>query len=641
MAIKYPIYFSFRNAHNLFDKTTNRRISLQAPLFSLYCSTLHHTAASIKDPIEFYGEIKDVVHWTSTISGLVSRNRPKDAIDVFKLMLFNEQRPNYVTILSVLRSIHALRWKNIAFGVHGLVIKMGFELEISVVTALIGVYGNFHTPFVWKLFFDVPKKDLVLGSAMVSICAKSGVYMGAIEVFRNMICEGMEPNLVSIVTILPACAKLDSLILGKQVHGFALKTSFYYVNNIQNSLIDMYAKCRNFEYAAQVFARVQEKDVVTWKTMIRGCIENGYSREALFVFADMHKSCSEIDNGIFCDVIGAVSDTEEFIFGLGLHCYSLRSGFAVSVSVGTALLQMYAKFGEVEPSWLLFDQLHLKDLIAWTAMISAYAQSGYTSEALSTFQHMQSASEKPNEVTFVSLLQACSSSGTQELGENIHGYVTKAGYLHNSFLISALIDLYCKFGKTKEGRALFDKCSIKDLIIWSSMINGYGLNGCANEALEIFSNMLEIGVKPNDVVFVSVLSACSHCGLEDEGWHWFYCMQEKYGIVPKIAHYACMVDLLSRQGNVEEGLDFVYSMQVEPDKRIWGSLLAGCRLTHVSITVVERVAEHLIRLDPEDISCYVVLSNFYAEEGRWDDVERVRKLIDDKGMEKMTGYSTV
>ncbi|KMT20483.1 hypothetical protein BVRB_1g004700 [Beta vulgaris subsp. vulgaris] len=640
--MRHLMYFSFisRNAHNLFDQITNRRIFIQTPLCSFCCSKVYHTNSFLKDPIENYGEYKEVVYWTSIISGLVKQNRPKDAIAKFKLMLLSEQRPNYVTLVTVLRSISALRFKTPAFVVHGLMIKMGFGSEIRVLTALIGVYGNMHLPFAWKLFSDMPMKDLVMWSAMVSICVKSGEFMGAIEVFRNMICEGIVPNFVSIVNVLPACAKLDSLALGKQVHGFALKTSFHYVIYIQNSLIDMYAKCGGFMYAARVFARVARKDVVTWKTMIRGCIETGNPGKALVIFAGMHQSCSEIDCGIICDVIGVTSDSEEFTFGLGLHCYSLKSGLAESVSVGTALLQMYAKFGEVHPSQLLFDQLHPKDLIAWTAMISAYAQSGYTSEALDTFKHMQLTSEKPNEITFVSLLQACSSSGTQEFGESIHGYVTKAGYLPNSFLISALIDLYCKFGRIKQGRALFDEHHIKDLIIWSSMINGYGLNGFANEALEIFSNMLASGVKPNDVIFVSVLSSCSHCGLEDEGWYWFNCMQDKYGIVPKIAHYACMVDLLSRQGNVEEAVDFVYNMQVEPDKRIWGSLLAGCKSTHGSIDVAELVVQQLIRLDPKNTSYYVVLSNMYAEEGRWNDVEKVRKLIDEKGIAKMTGYST-
>ncbi|KAL2892218.1 hypothetical protein RDABS01_008127 [Bienertia sinuspersici] len=634
------MYSNFRIAHKLFDKITHRRSFLQITVCTLYCRTLYHTATSLEYPVNLYGGYKDVVSWTSTISSFANQNRPKDAIDVFKLMFLSEQRPNYVTVLSVLRSISALGLKSMGFSVHGLMIKMGFELELPLVTALFGFYGNFDFSLAWKLFFDMPMKDLVMWSAMVSICVKNGEYMGAIKVFRNMICEGVEPNVVSIVSILPACAKLDSLTLGKQVHGFVLKTSFYSVNNIQNSLVDMYAKCGCCKYAGRVFARVHRKDVITWKAMIRGCIENGYPREALMVFAEMHQSCSEIDDGILCEVIGATSDAEDFIFGLGLHCYSLRSGYDVYISVATALLQMYAKFGEVNPSKLLFDQIHLKDLIAWTAMISAYAQSGYTREALNTYRQMQKACKKPNEITFVSLIQACSSLDTPELGESIHGYVTKVGYLPNIYITSALIDLYCKFGRIQQGRALFDENSIKDLITWSSMINGYGLNGCADDALEVFLNMLNSGVKPNDVVFVSVLSACSHCGLEEEGWYWFYCMQEKYGVVPKLAHYACMVDLLSRHGHVKEALDFVCKMEVEPDKRIWGSLLAGCSSSHGSIDVAERVVKQLIRLDPENTSCYVVLSNLYAEEGRWDDVERVRKLIDDKGMAKMTGYST-
>jgi len=442
------------------------------------------------------------------------------------------------------------------------------------------------------------------------------------------------------MSILPACAKLQALRFGKEVHVFAIKSAFYSENNVQNSLIDMYAKCGHLNYAAQVFAAAQRKDLVTWRAMIRGLIENNYTRKALVVFSEMRRHLSAVDDAVLCDVISASSDAEELIFGLGLHCCSIKSGSSHSISVGTTLMQMYAKFGLVDRTRLLFDQLHPKDLISWSAMISAYAQNGYASEALDTFKQLQSANEKPNEITFVSLLQACSLSGTEEFGESIHGHVIKSGYLPNSFLASALIDLYCKFGRIKQGRALFNETSIKDLICWSSLIHGYGLNGRGDEALETFSNMLDSGILPNDVVFVSVLSACSHCGLEDDGWYWFYCMQEEYGIKPGLAHYACMVDLLSRQGNVEEALGFVYNMPVEPDKRIWGSLLAGCRATRGTVEVAEQVAKQLIGLDPNNTSCYVFLSNLYAQQGRWDDVERIRETIDEKGTGKTKGYST-
>ncbi|KAK9273090.1 hypothetical protein L1049_017897 [Liquidambar formosana] len=173
------------------------------------------------------------------------------------------------------------------------------------------------------------------------------------------------------------------------------------------------------------------------------------------------------------------------------------------------------------------------------------------------------------------------------------------------------------------------------------MINGYGLNGYGTEALKTFADMLHCGIKPNEIVFISVLSACSHCGLEYEGWSWFYSMEEKYGVPPKLAHYACMVDLLSRQGNIEEALEFVNKMPVEPDKRIWGALLAGCRLTPGSIEIAELVADRLVGLDPQNTSYYVILSNLYADQGRWGDVERLRKLLDERGLRKTVGCSMI
>lgn len=160
------------------------------------------------------------------------------------------------------------------------------------------------------------------------------------------------------------------------------------------------------------------------------------------------------------------------------------------------------------------------------------------------------------------------------------------------------------------------------------MINGYGLNGYGIEALETFSNMLDCGIKPNGVVFLSVLSACSHCGIEYDGWNWFYFMKEKYGITPTLAHYACMVDLLSRQGNIEQALDFVKKMPMEPDKRIWGALLAGCRLGPCAIEIVEFVVEQLATLDPQNRNYYMILLDLYAEEGRGEDATRL-SLVDE------------
>ncbi|KAF2315308.1 hypothetical protein GH714_038786 [Hevea brasiliensis] len=315
-------------------------------------------------------------------------------------------------------------------------------------------------------------------------------------------------------------------------------------------------------------------------------------REGLNIFLKMQCSSIEPDEIIIRDTILASLQANELKFGVGLHAYIEKNGFLAFISVGTSLLQMYGKYGKFGSARMVFDQLTHKDLIAWSAIISVYTRGGQPHDALSAFKQMQSINEKPNEVTFVGVLQACTALGAQELGESIHGFVTKAG-------------------------------------IW--------VNGCGFEALETFSNMLNCGVKPNDTVFLSVLSTCSQCGLENEGCKWFYSMQEKHGITPKLAHYACMVDLLSRQGNIEEALKFVKEMPVVPDKRIWGALLAGCRSKQDgSIEVAEFVVQQLSALDPENTSCYETLLDLYAEGGRWKDVERLKKFMDEKESTKET-----
>lgn len=622
-------------------KIPERNLSVRNSICSLNCSTLWKNHSYFHDPNELLGEDEIIISWTSKLSSLVRRNKPKEAIGLFKTMLLNEHRPNYVTILSVIRAVRETGSERMRHEIHGLVIKMGFEAEMNIVTALTGVYSVGDMEIARKLFDHMPNKDVVLWSSMVSACAKNGWYIEAFEFFREMQLYGIEPNHVTTVSILPACADLSALQFGKQIHGFIIKKLFYSHTNVQNSLLDMYAKCSNSESFVRVFDRIQSKDLVSWRSMIRGCIENERPEKALHIFSEMRYCFFEPDENVIQEAIGASIQADELNFGLGFHCLILKGGYLAFVSIATALLQMYAKFGEVGSASNLFNQLHMKDFIAYSAMISAYAQSGYPSNAFDTFKQMQSANEKPNEITFVSLLQASSTLAAQEIGESIHAHVTKAGYLSNTFLTSALIDLYCKFGRIRQGNELFNGTPTKDLVCWSSMINGYGLNGCGKEALETFSNMLDCGIKPNDIVFISVLSACSHCGFEYEGWNWFYVMEDRFGITPKLAHYACMVDLLSRRGNIEEALEFVKKMPIEPDERIWGAILAGCRKARGSFEIAEIAAQRLIDLDPENTSYYVFLSNLYAEEGKWEDVERLRVLVQKKGLKKEIGYSMI
>ncbi|KAM3218579.1 pentatricopeptide repeat-containing protein like [Capsicum annuum] len=574
------------NAYKVFGKMSKRRYS------SRISSTLRESCFFV-DPTKF-AEKQNVRSW---ISSLVRENQSIEAINLFKTMLKNEQKPNYVTVLSVIRA--AEKWQSMVRGIHGFTIKMGFELELPVVTALVGVYSVWDMDSAWQLFNDTKDKDVILWSAMASTCVKSGEYVEAIELFRRMLFCGVEPNYVSFVGIVPACANLGALRVGKEIHAYTIKILFISHVNIQNSLVDMYAKCGSLKTSVTVFRGIEKKDLVSWRTMIHGCVENDHFSEALRLFSEMRYCCFEPDEGVIREVIGALSQLNEIKIGECFLSFVLKQGYLGSVSVVTALVHMFGGFGDIESARSLFDCLKPKDLIAWSTMIAAYAQNECPSNALDIYRLMQSANEKPNEIIYVSLIQACSSMAAEDIGEGIHGQVIKSGNTSNAFLISSLIDMYCRFGRISQGEAIFSECPNRDLICWSSMINGYGINGHGNEALQCFLNMLNSGIKPNDVVFVSVLSTCSHCGLEYEGWNWFHAMKERYGVTPKLAHYACMVDMLSRQGNIEQAFEFVNNMPIEADKRIWGTLLAGCRKTRVSVEISDIVSKQLIALELE------------------------------------------
>lgn len=640
-SVKALMRLAFRNAYTMFEEITQRNVFVRNSRCASLCyGSRFNTYACYEAPLEFHGRKDNVITWTSKISNLVTQNQSELAVEMFKVMLTAEQRPNHVTLLSVIRAIGGLGLEDMMRVIYGSVMKLGFGSEVSIVTALVGYYSDYHMEIVWKIFNQTPIKDLVLWSAMVSACVKSGQYAEAFKIFRAMQYDGVQPNHVSIVSILPACANVGALLFGKEIHGFCIRKMFYPLTNVQNSLVDMYAKCRNLRASMLVFDQILEKDLISWTTMVRGCIENDCPRNAFIVFSEL-QFFSRADEIIVHYMIEAIIQADEHEVGQAFHCFLLKNGLLNFVFIGTEILQMYAKFQDLESATSVFDQLHKKDYISWSAMISAHAHSMHPYDALNTFKQMQSTMEQPNEITFVSLLQACSSIGAQDLAESIQAHATKAGYLSNAFFSSALIDLYCKFGRINQGRAIFNEIPTKDLVCWSSMINGYGLNGCGDKALATFSSMLASGIKPNEVVFISLLSACSHCGLEDEGWSCFFSMVQKYGIIPKMAHYACMVDLLSRKGNIEGALQFVNKMPMEPDKRIWGALLAGCRSTHGHVKIAELVAERLICLDPQNTSYYVILSNLYAEQGRWGDVERLRKLIDEKGLKKEMAYSMI
>lgn len=210
----------------------------------------------------------------------------------------------------------------------------------------------------------------------------------------------------------------------------------------------------------------------------------------------------------------------------------------------------------------------------------------------------------------------------------------------NVIVGTSIIDMYCKCGRVEMARRAFDRMRDKNVRTWTAMIAGYGMHGRAREALELFYEMVRTGIRPNYVTFVSVLAACSHAGRVDEGWRWFSSMHHEYKIEPGIEHYGCIVDLLGRAGFVSKAHELIKGMKVKPDFVIWGSLLGACR-THNNVELAEISAGKLFELDPDNCGYYVLLCNIYADAERWEDVERMRTIMNSRGLVKTPGYSSV
>eukprot|EP01018_Ginkgo_biloba_P002768 Gb_08745 [translate_table: standard] len=522
-----------------------------------------------------------------------------------------------------------------------------------------------------RLFDEMPERDVYSWTVMIGAYSRHGLAEEALALFRQMQAVGIQPNQFTFASVVPACASLEALEQGKEVHEEIIRSGFQSNVFLDNSLVDMYAKCGSIEEARHLFDKMHqrsavswtaivagyaqsgrvdealklfqempERDVISWTAMIAGYIQNGQGVEGLKLLKKMQLAGVKSDLKTFVSVLPACADLAAMEPGTEIHADIIRSGFQSDVFVESALVDMYAKCGSVEKARYVFDKMRRRNIVSWTAMIAGYAQNGHGEEALKLFQQMQLAGVKPNPKAFASVLPACANLVALEQGKEIHEDIIRSGFQSDVFVESALVDMYAKCGNIVKAHNLFDKMDRRNVVSWNTMIAGYAMHGCGKEALELFEQMQNSGIKPNHVTFLCVLSACCHAGLVDEGWQYFECMSQYYHISPALEHYVCIVDLLGRAGRLEEAQDFINKMPIKPDATVWRCMLGACRI-HNNIELGERVAELHFELDPKHAAPYVLLSNIYAATGRWDDTEIVRRMMKHRRIKKIPGCSWI
>lgn len=517
--------------------------------------------------------------------------------------------------------------------------------------------GN-HGPSVNTRFID----------SMEHLCQQKRL-KDVIQLLENQVCP---PSAASYVIILQLCIEKRALNEGKSVHDHINRSGFVPGIFISNKILDLYCKCGSMTDARKLFDEMCVRDLCSWNTLISGYARTGGVLEARELFDEMperdnfswtamisgyvkHKQPANAlelyrlmqrHENLKCNkftissALAASSDMQSLRLGKEIHGRILRTGLDSDAVVSSSLLDVYGKCGSLNEARYIFDRVVGKDIVLWTAMIDRYFGDGRWDEGLSLFSEFLRSGISPNDYTFAGVLNACAHQAAEELGRQVHGHMMRIGYDPCSFAASALVHMYTKCGCVKTADKVFKSLPRPNLVSWTSLINGYAQNGQPHEALKLFESLVVSGTRPDHVTFVGVLSACTHAGLVDKGVEYFHSIREKHGLVLTADHYACVVDLLSRSGRFKEAEDIIDEMPMKPDRFIWGSLLGGCRI-HRNYELAERAADALLEIEPENAATYVTLANIYAAAGKWEEVAKVRQMMEERGVVKEPGKSWI
>lgn len=525
--------------------------------------------------------------------------------------------------------------------IHGDLISSGFASNLFAMTAVVNLYAKCRqVDEAYKMFDRMPERDLVSWNTIVAGYAQNGLAKIAMELVIRMQEEGQKPDPITLITLLPAVADFGSLIIGKSIHAYVVRAGFESHVNLSTSLVDMYSKCGSVGTARLIFNRMKQKTVVSWNSMIDGYVQNEDPKEAMEVFQKMLDQRFEPTNVTIMEALHACADLGDLERGMFVHKLLDQMKLGSDVSVMNSLISMYSKCKRVDIAAKIFNKLQGKTPVSWNAMILGYAQNGRVSEALSHFCKMHSQNIKPDSFTMVSVIPAIAELSVTRQAKWIHGLVIRKCFDKNVFVMTALVDMYAKCGAVHTARKLFDMMDERHVTTWNAMIDGYGTNGLGKSAVHLFNEMKKGTIKPNDITFLCVISACSHSGLVEEGLQYFASMKEDYGLEPAMDHYGAMVDLLGRAGRLNEAWDFIQNMPMEPGITVFGAMLGACRI-HKNIELGEKAADKIFELNPVDGGYHVLLANIYQTASLWDKVANVRTMMEKRGLQKTPGCSLV
>lgn len=587
------------NARKLFDEMPRRTVETWNAMITAYVRNMNRIDG-VEEAFRLFLRmpVRNAMSYSAMMMGFVKAGRFNEAERLYEGMPLKWRDPFCSNVL--MNGYLKIGKLEEAVKVFGGMVDMNIVSWSSMVD---GYCKNGRVCEARKLFDRMDeKRNEFTWCSMIDGYMKAGNFEDGFQLFLRMRREGqvgIEPTILTV--IFESCGRLGRHKLGCQVHGLASHLGFNFDVFLGNTIIAMYSKFGCINEARKLFDMIHEKDVVSWNSLIYGYVQAGRVGEANELFEKM--------------------DSRD------------------SVS-WTTLLMGFSNKGSTEKCIELFSKMPERDDVSWTALISGFVNNGQHEEAIRWFLKMIQNATKPNAVTLSSLLGASASLASFSLGQQLHAFVSKMDVEQDLSIQNSLVSMYTKCGIVNDAHKIFKSITTPNIVSFNSMITGFSHNGFGEEALELFRQLVDEGHEPNEVTFLGVLSACAHVGLVEEGWQYFKSMRNIFKVEPAPDHYACMVNLLGRSGLLNEAVKLIQSMPVQPHSGVWGALLGASR-SHMRLDLAELAAEHILELEPNNPTPYVVLSDMYHFMGKSRDEEQMRSSKRFRGIKKSPGCSWI
>jgi pentatricopeptide repeat protein len=526
--------------------------------------------------------IRNVVSWSALIAGYVLGRQTQEAFNCLEVMQIEGLSPDATAYTCILQACGSLGNTDKGGEIHKQIASRHLLKKDTILgNALVDMYAKCgKLSHAENALEELNVRNVVSWNALISGYVQHGAGHEALACFGRMQSENISPTNVTLICILKACGIVCAVEKGQYIHDLVMGECLLGNDMVlSNALLDMYTKCGMLASAKLVFEELPVQDIVSWNTLITGYVQQGKGKEALSWFPRMQNNVVSPNVVTFICLLNACGNTKAIEKGKQLHNLIMSMDLLDSdIVLGNALVDMYSKCGFPKNARKVLDQLPNRNAVTWNALISGYAQVEQGLEGLKCFAEMQREGLDPSVVTFICILNVCSSVGAINIGEQIHEMIRSWSLQEKSTILgNTLVNMYAKCGLLPKAQAVVEELVVRDVVSWNTLITGYAQHGQGQEAMTCFRMMQLEGICPNGATFTCILNSCGHSGLLEEAQVYFAHVKGEFGVFLSLQHYTCMVAIYSSFGCFDKALSVMKMMPSCDYSAVWIALFYSCR----------------------------------------------------------------